>query len=102
MGNEQFSTRYRAQVAAASLSAQNTYTATVEIFGEANVWISGTWAGTLTLQASYDAGAAWIDVQTYTANQVDMLHEPESGVIYRIGFKTSAYTSGTAVVRISQ
>ena len=95
-------TRYRDQVASASLTAQNTYTAPLRVLGEANIWISGTWAGTITLQATYDDGATWIDVQAYTANAIDVLYEPEVGIAYRLGFKAGAYTSGTAVVRISQ
>lgn len=94
-------TRYRDQVASASLTAANTYTTPVRVLGEANIWISGTWAGTITLQATYD-GTTWIDVQAYTANAVDVLYEPEVGIAYRLGFKAGAYTSGTAVVRISQ
>lgn len=86
----------------ASLSAANTYTTAMAFRGEVNVWISGTWAGTITLQATYDDGATWIDVQAYTANAVDVLYEPEVGIAYRLGFKPGAYTSGTAVVRISQ
>lgn len=86
----------------ASLSAANTYTTALAVRGEANVWIAGTWAGTITLQATYDEGATWIDVQNYTGNVVDVLYEPEVGIEYRIGFKTGEYTSGTAVVRISQ
>ena len=86
----------------ASLSAANTYTTALVVRGEANIWISGTWAGTITLQATYDDGSTWIDVATYTANAIDVLYEPEVGIAYRIGFKSGAYTSGTAVVRISQ
>ena len=95
-------TRYRDQVASASLTAADTYTAPLRVLGTANIWISGTWAGTITLQATYDDGATWIDVQAYTANAIDVLYEPEVGIEYRIGFKAGAYTSGTAVVRISQ
>ena len=104
MENEQYETRYRGQKASASLTAANTYTATLRVLGEANIWISGTWAGTITLQATYDDGATWLDVPggTYTANVVDVLYEPEVGIAYRIGFKAGAYTSGTAAVRISQ
>ena len=93
---------YRGQAVSASLTAQNTFTAPLKVLGDANVWISGPWTGTLTLQASYDAGGTWLDVQTYTANGIDILYEPEVGVCCRIGFKTGQYTYGTAVVRISQ
>lgn len=94
---------YRGQAVSASLTAQNTFTAPLKVLGEANVWISGTWAGTLTLQASHDNGGTWHDVEPpYTANLLDVVYEPEVGVCCRIGFKTGQYTSGTAVVRISQ
>jgi hypothetical protein len=102
METQQYETRYRGQKASASLTAANTYTAPLRVLGEANIWISGTWAGTITLQATYDDGVTWIDVQAYTANAVDVLYEPEVGIAYRLGFKPGAYTSGTAVVRISQ
>jgi hypothetical protein len=102
METQQYETRYRGQKASASLTAANTFTTPVRVLGEANIWISGTWAGTITLQATYDDGATWIDVQNYTANAIDVLYEPEVGITYRLGFKAGAYTSGTAVVRISQ
>ena len=102
MGNEQFVTRYRAQVTAASLTAQNTYTAAVEIFGEFNFSLSGTWVATVFIQRSFDAGVTWVDVASYTANIQDTGFEPESGVFYRAGIKTGGYTSGTIVVRLSQ
>jgi hypothetical protein len=102
METQQYETRYRGQKASASLTAANTYTAPLRVLGAANIWISGTWAGTITLQATYDDGVTWIDVQAYTANAVDVLYEPEVGIAYRLGFKAGEYTSGTAVVRISQ
>ena len=104
METQQYETRYRGQKASASLTAANTDTAPVRVLGEANVWISGAWAGTITLQATYDDGATWLDVPfgSYTANAMDLLYEPEVGIAYRLGFKAGAYTSGTAVVRISQ
>ena len=102
METQQYETRYRGQKASASLTAANTYTAPLRVLGTANIWISGTWAGTITLQATHDGGATWIDVQAYTANAVDARYEPEVGIAYRLGFKAGEYTSGTAAVRISQ
>lgn len=67
-----------------------------------NLSISGTWVGTLTLQRSFDAGTTFMDVENFTANQENWDQEIESGVLYRIGFKTGNYTSGTALVRISK
>jgi len=102
METQQYETRYRGQKASASLSAANTWTDPVPILGPFNLSLSGTWAGTITLQRTFDGGTTWRDVATYTANIEDAGHEPELGVLYRAGFKTGEYTSGTAIVRISQ
>lgn len=63
---------------------------------------SGTWSGTLTLQKSYDEGASWADVATYTTNGSvsfnDALDNQE--IWYRIGFKTGDYTSGTCAANL--
>lgn len=86
-----------------SLTAQNTFTDNLTVRGNFNVSISGTWAGTLTLYRAYDnALTPSLVVNTYTANIEDRGFEPEAGVVYKIGFATGDYTSGTAVVRISQ
>ena len=66
-----------------------------------NVSISGTWEGTVTLQRSFD-GQTWQDVETFTANAERVGDDPEKNINYRVGFKTGEYTSGAAVVRISQ
>jgi len=66
-----------------------------------NLSISGTWAGTVTLQRSFD-GQTWQDVETFTANAERVGDDPEKNINYRVGFKTGEYTSGTASVRISQ
>ena len=94
--------RYYSQVTATSITAENTFTDAVDIFGLFNLSISGTWVGTVTLQRSFDFGATWVDVTTYTANIQDAGDEPEKLVVYRAGIKTGEYTSGTAVIRISQ
>lgn len=94
--------RYYLKKAAASLAAANTWTDPVPILGPFNLSLNGTWAGTITLQRTFDGGATWLDVATYTAIIQDAGDEPELGVLYRAGFKTGEYTSGTAIVRISQ
>ena len=66
-----------------------------------NVSISGTWAGTITLQRSFD-GQNWYDVWQFTANDQKVGDDPEENIHYRLGFKTGDYTSGSALVRISQ
>lgn len=71
--------------------------------GFANVSVYGaTWAGTVTLQRSHDAGATWKDVTTFTANEENALEDHEAGVMYRIGIKDGEYTSGPVTVRLSK
>jgi len=77
--------------------------------GVFNVSLSGTWAGTVTVQRSFDrfsaasdAAATWRDVATYTANTEDMLYEPEANVYYRIGMEDGDYTSGTCNMRLGR
>ena len=85
-----------------AISAQNTFTTAVALFGPFSLSISGTWVGTVTIQRSFDSGTTWLDVQNYTANFEDTGNEPRRTTLYRVGFKTGGYTSGTANVRIGQ
>lgn len=87
---------------ALAISAQNTFTPWVVLLGDFDLSISGTWVGTLTLQRSFDGGATVLDVNTYTANIEDPGSAARGNTSYRIGFKTGAYTSGTANVRLAQ
>lgn len=88
-------------VVEASAGAQNTFTDAVSLHGHYNVSVSGTFTATVTLQRSFD-GSTWLDVKTYTSGAQEVGLEPEYGVVYRIGIKTGAYTSGTAVLRLSR
>ena len=74
----------------------------IRIKGPFNLSVSGTWVGRITFQRSFDDGASWRDVNGFTANVENWDQEIESGVLYRIGFKTGDYTSGSAEVRISR
>lgn len=94
--------RYREQSVSASIGAQNTFTPPVFILGDFNFSLSGTWVGTVFIQRSFDGGTTWLDVTSYTANIQDTGFEPETRALYRAGIKTGGYTSGTAVMRISQ
>jgi len=66
-----------------------------------NISIGGTWAGTITLQRSFN-GQDWYDVWQFTANDQKVGDDPEENINYRLGFKAGDYTSGSAFVRISQ
>lgn len=62
--------------------------------------ISGTWAGTLTLQQSPGAPGSWTAVKTFTGNQTNFSYNDTLDnqiMYYRIGFATGGdYVSGTA------
>lgn len=63
-----------------------------------NFSLSGTWAGTVSLDRSFDRGVTWVVVTSYTANTQQQVIEPEDRVYYRVN--CSAYTSGTVVYRL--
>ena len=101
----------------ATLSAQNTFTSWIaptrkgstgfDSEGFLNLIISGTWAGTITVQKRHQTGAATytdpFDLPTtFTANTVKLIEDHSTTVQYRIGFKTGEYTSGSALVRLEQ
>ena len=81
----------------ASISAQNTWSGAFQLRGHFSLSISGTWAGTVTVQRSFDNGSSWLDVDTFTANTETYGFEPIN-CKYRVGIKTGEYTSGTAVL----
>jgi hypothetical protein len=96
------------QTVTASISAENTFTNPIRVSGVEGqrafgISISGTFVATLTLQYSVGEPGNWVDVQTYTATtSVSYNDNLDNQVIYyRIGVKTGAYTSGTAVATLS-
>ena len=95
---------YNTLMAASDVSAatENTYSTRVLIMGKFNLSISGTWAGTATVQRSWDLGTTWVNVATFTSNVEQVGFEPEENVYYRIGIVTGDYTSGTMKGRLSR
>lgn len=96
------------QTVSASISADNTFTSSIEVTGVDaargfSIVLSGTWSATVTLQRSFDDGASWIDVTSYTTNQSITYDDglDNQTVDYRIGVKTGGYTSGTVVAALS-
>jgi hypothetical protein len=83
----------------ANISAQNTWTNAFELRGHFGLSISGTWAGTVTVQRSVDGGSTWRDVDSFTTNIETYGFDPIK-CKYRVGIKTGGYTSGTAVVEL--
>lgn len=97
--------------ASVSLAGQDVYTDTLRVAGLSegtvrNVTynITGTWSGTLTLQVSYDEGETWQNRTAITTNSGNTLNIGSDNTIclVRIGFQSGDYTSGTAVVALSQ
>ena len=84
------------------ISAQNTFSDGLYVVGAFNLSISGTFVGTVTVQRSFDQGATWRDVDTFTAPIETAGSDPEPVVVYRAGIKTGEYTSGTASIRIGR
>ena len=85
-----------------TIESENRFTDSASLTGYFNLSISGTWAGTVTVQRSFDSGDTWHDVDTWTANTQEYGLEPERDIYYRIGIKTGDFTSGSCVVRLSQ
>lgn len=71
------------------------------ITGDLNISISGTFSGTVTLQRKFGIAGSAVDVEIYTETYEGQLNEFEKEVYYRLGIKTGEYTSGTAVLRLS-
>lgn len=85
-----------------SLASANAFVTALSLTADFNFSLSGTWSGIVTIQRSFDNGGTWLDVASYSSNIETSGFEPEVAVLYRAGFKTGNYTSGTAVVRLSQ
>ena len=96
----------------ASLTAENTFTdwlapikKSPERSGYIDFFVTGTWAGTITVQKRYERSGVYtdpIDVEDYVANSAELIEDHVWGVEYRAGFKTGDYTSGTAVARLDR
>jgi len=95
-------TEYATAVAEKSIAAENTFSGMVELRGDFNLSLSGTWIATVWVQRSFDGGSTWMDVDSFTANVETVGTEGEPGMLYRFGVKTGGYTSGTVVGRLSQ
>lgn len=63
-----------------------------------NISLSGTWVATVNLERSFDQGATWVIVKSYTANAQEVVDDPSPDNFYR--FNCTAFTSGPVVFRI--
>lgn len=63
--------------------------------------LGGTFAGTITLQRSFNNGTTWFDVNDWAVATESISDKPEPETVqYRLGTKTGDYTSGEDVVRL--
>ena len=82
-----------------SVSAEDTWSDTLEVLNDFDLSVSGTFAGTVTVQRSFDGGSTWRDVDTFTS-PIETCGFQASFSNYRVGIASGDYTSGTAVVTL--
>lgn len=85
--------------ATTALNKANEVGAQIDLSGYFNLSLSGSWAGTVKLERSFDNGSTWLIVDSFTANIETTGYEPE-GATYRL--RCSAYTSGVITGRLGQ
>jgi hypothetical protein len=78
----------------------------VQVRGDFNLSLWGTFSATCGLERSFDSGASWLPLTalgtalSWSGPASETLNEPEYGVQYHL--KCSAVTSGTLNYRVSQ
>lgn len=92
-----------------SMASSPTFSDPIELYGNYNFSLSGTFSATIHLQRSFlyastraDATAEWRDVDSFTEAAELVGMEPEASVFYKFGIKAGNYTSGTAGGRLGQ
>lgn len=106
--NALFRVQSAGQTVTATITAENTFTNPIRVAGIEGqrifgISITGTFVATLTLQYSISEPGNWVDVTTYTTPQ-SISHDDgldNQIIYYRIGVKTGAFTSGSAVAALS-
>lgn len=98
------------QTVSSSITAQNTFTNAIistgvdaaRAFSISITGLTGT-GSTVTLQRSFDGGASWFDVTTYTTDQATTFDDGLDNQIinYRLGVKTGDYAGGTIVATLA-
>lgn len=88
-------------VSSATVTADNTFTLPLETSDarmfDVSVW--GTFSGVVTLQRSFDSGATWRDVTTYSGPIEDTGMNARPAMM-RAGVKTGQYVSGTIYIEL--
>lgn len=89
-------------VSITSVSGTFTTTGTSAAFtksGGFNMSLSGFGSATVVLQRSFDEGATWVNVESFTGDAERRVDEPSLDVFYR--FNCTVYSSGTIAYRLS-
>ena len=84
-----------------TIDAEDTFSDKINVMGNFDLSIAGTFDATVTVQRSFDAGVYWADVDTFTAPIETAGFDPVS-CNYRAGVKTGNFTSGTVTVTIRE
>jgi hypothetical protein len=84
---------------AISITAQNTFSEAIQVVGDFNLSISGTFVANVVVQRSED-GTTWRNVTTYTAPVENVGYDPILN-FYRVGVATGGFTSGTVVASMN-
>ena len=82
-----------------SAAAENTWSPAIQVVGNFNLSISGTFVATVTVQRSED-GSTWRNVDTWTTPSEEVGYDPILNY-YRVGVATGGYTSGTVVASMN-
>jgi len=70
----------------------------VELGKEFSLSLSGFGTASINLERSFDDGATWKVIETFTA---DTEKEGEASAFFKYRINTTAYTSGTIAFRLS-
>jgi hypothetical protein len=86
-----------------TITAQNTFTAWVNLNGTFNVLISGLVGSIVTFQGSIDGGITPYDIQSWSGVGSNTKHRGMLGNstdVYRIGIKTGDYAADTVILKL--
>ncbi len=96
----------------AIISAEDTFTSSLKPtdnfaspkIGHLTFSIVGStgWVATVSVQRSFDNGASWVTVETYTEDFEKAIEDKTDDILYRIGVATGGYTSGVITVRLAK
>lgn len=85
------------------ISEDDTFGAAIGLVrGDFNVSVYGDFAGTVSLQRSFDNGTTWLTAEQYTVPTEKIASNVEPGTHWRLGVESGNLSDGTVTVRIGQ